>query len=179
MVITIGGHSRNAGKTSVACALIRAMTEARWTAVKISGHGHGAGSAYELTMEPDADGSHDSSRYLRAGAVRAFLLRYQRGRLGEAMPALRDVLGTSENVMIESSSILEFIDPDLYLFVRNDSAGEFKESARSNASKADAIIAVNDTVCDEPFCFRVTEPEYMSPELVEFVRSRLSRRKCD
>ena len=39
-VIVIGGHSRNVGKTSVVAGLIAALPEFRWTALKITQHGH-------------------------------------------------------------------------------------------------------------------------------------------
>ncbi len=44
-IVIIGGQARNVGKTSVVCALIAAMPERRWTAVKITQFGHGVCSA--------------------------------------------------------------------------------------------------------------------------------------
>lgn len=148
MVIAVGSHGRNTGKTSLVCALIRAIPEARWTAVKISGHEHDDPCA--LTQETDAGGPHDTSRYLRAGAARAYLLQ---GSLADALPDLHALLGGSPNAILESSRVVDFIRPDLFLFVRNESAPEFKEEARAYEPRANAIV----TVC--------------TPEIVERVRA--------
>jgi hypothetical protein len=160
MLIAVGSHSRNAGKTSLICGLIRAIPEGRWTAVKISGHEHGAAGSYELTEESDAAGAHDTCRYLHAGAVRSYLLRHTPGRLSDAIPELRALLDRSGNAILESSRVLDFVQPDLFVFVRNESTAEFKESARAYEPRADAIVAVSG-VANAP------------PELVELVRSRL------
>ena len=45
MLVVVGGHSRNIGKTSVVAGLIAALPEFGWTAVKITQYGHGICSA--------------------------------------------------------------------------------------------------------------------------------------
>ena len=41
MLVVVGGHSRNIGKTSVVAGLIRKLRDRKWTAVKITQYGHG------------------------------------------------------------------------------------------------------------------------------------------
>ena len=41
MLVVVGGHSRNIGKTSVVAGLIRRLRDRKWTAVKITQYGHG------------------------------------------------------------------------------------------------------------------------------------------
>ena len=41
MLVVVGGHSRNIGKTSVVAGLIRKLRDHKWTAVKITQYGHG------------------------------------------------------------------------------------------------------------------------------------------
>jgi len=57
MLVVVGGHSRNIGKTSVAAGLIRHLRDRRWTALKITQHGHGVcshhGEACGCETEPD------------------------------------------------------------------------------------------------------------------------------
>ena len=45
MLVIVGGHSRNIGKTSVVEGVIRALPEAGWAAVKITQYGHDACAA--------------------------------------------------------------------------------------------------------------------------------------
>ncbi len=155
MLIAIGSHSRRAGKSWLVCELVRSIPEARWTVVKIAGHAHGLAAGYSLEEERDPAGRHDTSRYLAAGAARAFLLRYAPDRLGDAVPALRELIAAAPNTVIESNSILKYINPDLYVFVRNEDAPEFKPSAHAWAGRAGAVVRMDDPESVAAFIARV------------------------
>src|SRR5260370_34704565 len=57
MLVVVGGHSRNIGKTSVVANLIRALPQWNWTAMKITQFGHGicsaSGTACECCLAPE------------------------------------------------------------------------------------------------------------------------------
>src|SRR5271168_3499428 len=125
-IVVIGGHSRSVGKTSVVAGLISALHEYDWTAVKVTQYGHGVCSAngapcdcatadhsWAITEEKDREAGSDTSRFLVAGAARALWVRTEQGRLAEAMPALRQRIERSHNVIVESNSVLKFVRPDL------------------------------------------------------------------
>lgn len=154
-VVVVGGHTRNIGKTSVMAALIREFAPLGWTAVKITQYGHGICShdghacacapgehPFALTEERDARARSDTSRYLAAGARRSLWLRARQGQLGQALPLLRRKLARTPWVVIESNSILEFVDPLLYLVVVDTSRNDFKTSAERWLGRADALIPV-------------------------------------
>lgn len=197
-VVVIGGHSRSVGKTSVVAGLIAALPEFRWTALKVTQYGHGVCSAdgqacdcatddhaWAITEERNANGDSDTSRFLGAGAVRAWWVRTEQGRLAEAMPGVRAKLAGAENVIFESNSVLKFLRPDLYLTVLDPTNTDFKNSAREFLDLANAVI-LHETkqgesvwtgvslkpVGDKPV-FLITPPPYITPEIVEFVRSGL------
>ena len=198
-IVVIGGHSRNVGKTSVVAGLIAALPEYRWTALKITQYGHGVCSAngeacdcatddhaWAINEEKDRSGESDTSRFLVAGAGKVWWVRTQQGRLAEAMPALRRRLAESENVILESNSILKFIRPDLYVTVLDPATPDFKKSAQEFLDRADAVIlhdhnggAAWEHVSLKPAVtrpiFRIQPPPYVTQELVEFVRSRLEK----
>jgi hypothetical protein len=199
-LVVIGGHSRSVGKTSVVVGLISALREFDWTAVKITQYGHGVCSAkgepcdcatadhsWAISEERDRSGQSDTSRFLKAGAVRVLWARTEQGRLAEAMPTLRRRLEGARNVIIESNSVLKFLRPDLYLTVLDPSTADFKNSAREFLDRADAVIlheapggpawqAVSlKPVADQPI-FRIMPPPYLTPEISEFVRSSVSAR---
>ncbi|MBS1825257.1 MAG: hypothetical protein JST93_08040 [Acidobacteria bacterium] len=153
MLVAVGGHSRNVGKTSVMCGIIAALREMDWVAVKITQHGHGICSLdgkpcdcapenpehpYVLDEQVVVDGT-DSGRYLAAGAARAYWLRTAMGDLGHAMPVLRELMGAHENVILESNSVLGFLKPDVYVAVLDPETVDFKESARLFLERADAL----------------------------------------
>jgi molybdopterin-guanine dinucleotide biosynthesis protein len=199
--IVIGGHSRDVGKTSVVAGIIAALHEQNWTAVKITQFGHGICSvstepcdcalnetehSWSLDEELDCSGGSDTSRFLVAGAARSLWARTKQGMLAEAMPALREQLQGAQNVIIESNSVMRFIRPDLYLTVLDYETADFKSSALEFLDRADGVIlhaAPEDTrpqwdkvslklIAGKPV-FRVRPPEYVTSEIVDFVRSRL------
>src|ERR1700687_4540877 len=98
-LVVVGGHSRSVGKTSVAAGLIAALRDYNWTALKITQYGHGVCSmdgepchcatdnhSWAISEELERSGETDSSRFLAAGAVRAWWVRTEQGRLAGEMP---------------------------------------------------------------------------------------------
>jgi len=72
-VLILAGSGCGAGKTAVGCALIAAMPELRWIAVKFSPHAHEFSDTGLIWEETDRDSDKDTGRYLAAGAAQAFL----------------------------------------------------------------------------------------------------------
>lgn len=201
-IVVIGGHSRSVGKTSVVAGLISALREYDWTAVKITQYGHGVCSAngapcdcatddhsWAISEEKDRSAESDTSRFLVAGASRALWVRTEQGRLAEAMPALRQRLERVRHVIVESNSVLKFMRPDLYVTVLDPGTEDFKTSAQEFLDRAGAVILHNSSkngdvawqrvslkpVAERPV-FRITPPPYVTPEIVEFVRSSVALR---
>lgn len=197
-VVVVGGHTRNIGKTSVVAGLIAALPEMRWTAVKITQFGHGlcsangepcdcdtADHAVAFSQERSRSSGTDSSRYLSAGAQRSFWIRTRQGDLHEAMPQVRKLLNDSMNVIIESNSVLRFLQPDVMLCVLDPSVNDFKPSALRYLDRADALIVpqwavfedgwmgVSKKLIDSKRRFVSAPPLYCSTELASFVSSRI------
>jgi len=149
VIVVVGGHSRNIGKTTVAASIVAATREARWTAVKVTQHGHGvcthACSCAEhvdpvaVDEQLEADGT-DSGRFLAAGAARSFWVRTAQGELARAMPWVRELLAAGGNVLFESNSLMQFVKPDLYLVVVDFSVEDVKDSARLFLDRADGFV---------------------------------------
>jgi hypothetical protein len=196
-IVVIGGHSRSVGKTSVVAGLIAALRSHHWTALKVTQYGHGVCSlngeschcatddhSWAISEEKDRSGDSDTSRFLIAGAVRALWVRTEQGRLAEAIPTIRRQIAESENVILESNSILKFVRPDLYLTVLDSANADFKRSAQEFLDQADAVIlhtanaAAWTGVSLKPVVgrpiFEIRPPEYVTPEIVEFVRNALT-----
>jgi hypothetical protein len=199
-IVVIGGHSRSVGKTSVVAGLICALPEFHWTALKITQYGHGICStsggtcdcatddhSFAVTEEHDRSGQSDTSRFLAAGAAHSWWVRTQQGRLAEAMPRVRQILSDAENAIVESNSILRFLKPDLYLPLLDPQTADFKTSAQQFLDRADAVLLHENTSAVKPAwerislkavsarpTFGIRPPQYVTPEVVEFVRGRLA-----
>ncbi len=203
-VVVVGGHTRNIGKTSLMAALIREFAPLGWTAVKITQYGHGICShdghacqcapqehPFALTEERDTAARSDTSRFLAAGARRSLWLRARQNQLGQALPLLMRKLVRARWVVIESNSILEFIDPLLYIAVLDRSRPDFKTSAQRWLDRADALVPVGnhhgslpDRAPDAAWpglavnlgskpSFSVRAPDFWSEALAEFVRESI------
>jgi hypothetical protein len=195
-IVVVGGHSRSVGKTSVVAGLIAALPEYQWTAMKITQYGHGVCSnngeachcatgdhSWAISEEADRSGESDTSRFLLAGSEHAWWVRTEQGRLAEAMPAIRNKLAEAKNAICESNSILRFVRPDLYLTVLDPATADFKKSAQEFLDLADAVVLHEGEslrsgislkpIADRPI-FRIRPPQYVTGEIVEFVRGRLA-----
>lgn len=153
MLVVVGGHARNTGKTALAAGLIRRFRECGWTAVKLTPYGHAgcshtpdrcrcedgieSGVAISEEYEP---GATDSGRFLAAGAKRSFWLRAPAANVATAAPVLRKILTRNRNVIIESNSALELVDPDLFLMLLDFSNQDFKDSGLRYMDRADAFV---------------------------------------
>jgi hypothetical protein len=194
-IVVIGGHSRSVGKTSVVAGLIAKLPAYNWTAFKLTQFGHGrcslngkpcqcetADHAWAITEEKDWTGKSDSSRFLVAGAKHSFWVRTAQGQLDKAMPAIQRRLNDAENAILESNSILKFIQPDVYISVLDPATQDFKSSAQQFLGRADAVVLHRRGSCephwqgislpDRPV-FVIDPPDYVSNEVVEFVARRL------
>lgn len=197
MLVVVGGHSRNIGKTAVVAGLIRKLRDRRWTAVKITqyGHGHCSDTGARCGCEPDAGAEHpfalseeyepgptDSGRFLSAGAERSFWLRTPAGGLMRARETVEKVLGQGIHVIVESNSLLELVRPDLFLMLLDFSCEDFKPSSLRFMDRADAFVVIDRGinapmwkdiargVWDDKPQFLVKPPRYVTAELADFVR---------
>lgn len=199
MLVVVGGHSRNIGKTSVVEGLIRKLRGYQWTAVKITQYGHGVcshvGEACGCETEPEhpfalseefEPSSTDSGRFLAAGAERALWLRTPMGELSRAKRTLAKITASSGNVIMESNSVLELLEPDVFLMVLDFSCADFKPSSLRFMDRADAFVVIDRGmsvplwedvargVWDHKPQFLVKPPVYVTATVSGFVKSRLS-----
>jgi hypothetical protein len=199
-VVVVGGSTRNIGKTSVVAGLIAGMRGRRWTAIKITQFGHGVCSAngepcdcetadhtIAVSEERERGTGTDSSRYLDAGAVKSYWVRTRQGQLHEAMPRVRELIARAQDgggdVIVESNSVLRFLQPDVSISVIDLSVGDFKASALRYLDRVDAVVmpeggvvavsGVSMKLIEGKRRFVARPPVYCSEELVEFVAGRL------
>lgn len=199
MMVVVGGHARNIGKTSVVAGIIQALPQWNWTAMKITQFGHGvcsvSGTGCDCCLAPEhpyamareqRPNRSDTGRFLVAGARRSYWVRTAAGRLQNALPAIGEVQSASENLIIESNSIVEFLVPDLYLVVLDFAQADFKASSRRFLNRADACVVIErdqrepvwegiaPTAWEGMPRFSVRPPQYVTPALAAFVDARLA-----
>ena len=171
-LIVIGGHTRSIGKTQLVCDVIAAFPGTYWIAGKITQYGHGVCAqngencdcaptdhVCALDWETRADTGTDSARFLAAGAKRSFWLRTKQGYLAEGMPLLRQALREAAGavpveqslaVIVESNSLMQFVNPSLYFAVIDPQRDDFKDSAQTALDRAHALVLRGEVGADAP-----------------------------
>jgi len=180
-IVVVGGSGKDVGKTGVVCAVISALREYEWTAVKITGHNYPAGGSNEssaalvIREETRAGEETDTARFLRAGAKRALLVT----RVGDEVPMdeIRAALGSDRNVVFESNRILDAVKPDVCLaLVGGD---ERKASFVRLMRAADAVLTVQgsaaETLREGVRRFQLESVDRLPAELLTWLRERLDR----
>jgi hypothetical protein len=191
-IIVVGGSSRGVGKTALVCGLIAALSEFRWTAVKITTHEHD--KPKPIWEEKSAGHGTDTGRYLAAGALRAFLATpamHNNPSTPDLVPVLDELwpnFGPGTNLIFESNSILRHLQPNLCLLVQGaaDHATR-KPSFTAALEHADALVthAPLNRILADGFCmagrlprpiFSLAALEEISPEMLFWLRDRLHGR---
>lgn len=141
MIVVVGGQTRNSGKTTVICDVIRRHRELGWTAIKISRHSH---------REHRVDSpKNDTARFAEAGAVETVLLRSPTP--AETLELLTPYLNRRGALIIESNSVLEVIEADFYVLVVSPDNADVKDSARRFVHRADALVSCSPAAAPPEF----------------------------
>lgn len=152
-LVVVAGQCGKVGKTLLVTDLIAALGDLEWTAVKITPHVEADCSiqdpehnrspnehTVEIREEQDRSGRTDTSRFLLAGAKKAFWLQARPGSLQEAVGPLAAHLSSAPYIVIESNAILEFWRPAIALVVLDPLNPDFKPSAEFAIPLADAFV---------------------------------------
>jgi molybdopterin-guanine dinucleotide biosynthesis protein A len=156
-MLMLGSAGINAGKTELACALLRKLKKTndvigiKVTTIKDKdgqcprgGEGCGVCSSIEgnfcITQETDSGSGKDTARLLAAGASRVFWLRVLKEHLIEGLTALLEIIGPDAVSICESNSLRQVVKPGLFLMVRNRDLKTWKSSAQQVKKCADRII---------------------------------------
>ncbi|HEX8128307.1 MAG TPA: hypothetical protein VF527_04335 [Pyrinomonadaceae bacterium] len=152
--VGVGGFSSNAGKTTLMCELLRALSPG-WEAVKITrGHYRSCGKdphaccvSHLLSEEPlirsgraeTYAAGKDTGRYWDAGAANVHWVVVTDKQVERGIRiALERV--ESQGVLIEGTSFVQFVEVDLMLMAaRASGADKIKPSARRALSKTSAL----------------------------------------
>ena len=179
-IIVVGGANKGVGKTSLICALIAAFPQFSWTAVKVTTDHYGQREPVsEEIMKPpatQAEKGTDTARYLAAGARRAILVTASTA--GLPIVDIRAALGQDTNVIFESNTIINSLNPDLCLAIVGRSYLDSKSSFEPLMQKADALVF--STGSTERLNFVPSVPQFalsardsVSDEMLAWLRLRL------
>lgn len=156
-LLVIGAAGRSSGKTELACRLIgRHAASAPIVGLKVTtveradgscprgGDGCGTcsslGVPWIVTREVDRRSPKDTSRLLSGGARRVYWLRVLRSKMAGGAADLLARIPSRWIAVCESNSLLEVVEPGLFLLVRAAGSTGTKPSARAVAHLADQMV---------------------------------------
>jgi hypothetical protein len=182
-ILVVGGSTKDIGKTALVCAIISALRDYDWTALKITAHDYVANIGQDSTSpaireETARGGQTDTSRYLAAGARRALLVTRQDD--GIPIDEMCRALGSDRNILFESNRIVDVIEPDVCLAIVVGPAANWKPSFVRLLQKADAVVSFEPVEVEAAMLrheiprFELHAADRPSPEMVDWLRSRLS-----
>ncbi len=142
-MLLVGSTTKGAGKTRLACDIIRLFCKTEdITAIKITPTEEPFLSQddFLLTEEKSTIADTDSSRFLKAGAKRAFWLKVKKDSLQKGFDALLKVIGPDSIIVCESTSLRKIVEPGLFLIVKRSEERNLKPSAADVIKSADRIV---------------------------------------
>jgi hypothetical protein len=142
-MIMIGGNSRNSGKTTMACSIIRKLAATREViGLKVTSirpgeedlHGnHLEGKLtddFSIFEEVRTDTHKDTSKMLKAGASHVYYIRVSETHIENALLYFMSRYIKKEIIVCESRSLREIIKPGLFLvMMRIPAVGKAKDIA--------------------------------------------------
>ena len=153
--IGIGGAHSDIGKTTFAAALLRGLSVSGdrppagnkrlllyslkiWGAVKYTK------TAIHCSVTDNAGvlrrGDKDTARMLEAGATEVLWVQAPPEELEEVLPMVMERLSGLDGIIIEGNSAIEFLRPDIVIFISDPSGERFKPSATNIQKLADIIV---------------------------------------
>ena len=155
-MVMIGGNSRNAGKTTLACNIIRKLSSNyEVTALKVTSirpgesdmHGHHSDeefSGYSIMEELNSDSHKDTSAMLQAGASRVFYIRTEDAFTEQAINSFLSTYNYDQPIVCESRSLRRVLVPGLFvMMVRKQISGNEKDISEY-IGKADKVFTIDD-----------------------------------
>ncbi len=152
-MVMIGGNSRNAGKTSLACSLIRKLSATHpVVGVKVTSirpgeekwHGqHNKEeviSGFTITEEYDPGTRKDTAKMLMAGASRVFYIQAEDAFAEQAILTFRSEFIKNELIVCESRSLRNIIMPGLFIMMLRASENDIQKLVEFYLDTADIVF---------------------------------------
>lgn len=143
-IIGIGGAHSKAGKTTVACQILRRLTG--WGAIKYTKTSFFTSiiDSPEILKQKNKD----TSRLINAGAQAVLWVQSPTEKLKEVLRIAIDRLSHLKGIIIEGNSAVEALKPDIVVFVSGNKG--LKRGAEKILRIAEAVIADTNSPKETP-----------------------------
>jgi molybdopterin-guanine dinucleotide biosynthesis protein len=136
LIVLIGGAYSGCGKTTFGTGLIKGLGRG-WSVIKYTKTGFY--SSIIINREIISQEDKDTARYVKAGAEDVLWLQSPPENLREMLKICIDRLSDSRGIIIEGNSPIEFLTPDVVVFVDGHERPP-KKSSEMVRKKANVIV---------------------------------------
>ncbi len=140
-IISVTGAHSGSGKTLVAEILLQGL-RGRWAAVKYTKTAFY--TSVREVVSPSADDK-DTTRLLRAGGSPVIWIQAPTEALDESLDIATGLASGCDGIVIEGNSPIEFLTPDIVIFVFGKDPLRLKPSGRKALQRADLLVS-KDTI---------------------------------
>ncbi len=148
LLIGIGGTHSGAGKTTIAVAILKYLKthppiypfthSPRIGAIKYTKTAFYSSIIDDKSILSQKD--KDTKRLLDAGTEEVLWVQSPANELHEVLPMAIDRLSHLDSIIVEGNSAIEFLKPDVVVFIADASKDNIKPSAQKILKQADIVI---------------------------------------
>ncbi len=126
-LLLVSGSGKNVGKTTFICNIIEHQRLSKFGTIKISPHFHDPTpglipivetSGFRIYEETNLESGKDTSRYLRAGAVKSYYIQSDDEHLREAFNLTFVLFDPDLPFIVESARLRQIFKPELFVFIQ-------------------------------------------------------------
>jgi len=172
-IIGIGGTCSNAGKTTTAVLLLRYLTSAGSLQQTTGRGGEGTDKALSASTGPNTAGPRkwgavkysktglyssivddkealsgkdkDTGRFIEAGAEEVLWVKSPPGELADNLLLALEKLSYLDGIIVEGNSAIEFLKPDIVIFIFGNDKERWKPGIERLAGISDIIVYDNES----------------------------------
>lgn len=151
-MVMIGGNSRNSGKTTIACSIIRKLaTNHEVIGLKVTSvrpgeenlhgsHDEGIPANFSIFEEKITESHKDTSKMLKAGATHVYYIQVADTNIEEAISYFLTRHIKKQLIVCESRSLREIVTPGLFLMMMKLPAPGIAKDVSFFLPKADKVF---------------------------------------
>jgi hypothetical protein len=126
-LLLVTGSGRNVGKTTFICQVIAHQPLKKFGAIKITSHFHEPSPGlipvletpnFRIFEETNIELGKDTSRYLRAGAVKSYYIQTDDAHLRDAFNLTSVLFDPDLPFLVESARLRQILSPELFIFIQ-------------------------------------------------------------
>lgn len=148
-IIGIGGTCSNVGKTMTAVLLLQHLSSGteKWGAIKYTKTGFCTSLVDDKETLSRKD--KDTGRFLEAGAGEVVWVKAPQQELADILPLALKRLSSNDGIIVEGNSAIEFLKPDIVIFIFGNGKERWKPGIEILAGTSDIIICEDESELPE------------------------------